>query len=127
MASWIATAGYAAAGACSWLQVKPIFDEVLIQGVNVGRLSLTILVLYVVKGVCGLLLDDARRRRRPARGHRPAQRLYEHVLNQSFAFLGRHTTGSLMSHITTDVEKIQTAVSELAGDLLKEGLTSSAC
>ena len=28
-----------------------------------------------------------------------------------------------MSHITTDVEKIQAAVSELAGDLLKEGLT----
>jgi len=37
----------------------------------------------------------------------------------------RHTrtTGSLMSHVTTDVEKIQAAVSELAGDLLKEGLT----
>ena len=50
-------------------------------------------------------------------------RLYEHILNQSFAFLGRSTTGSLMSHITTDVEKIQAAVSELAGDLLKEGLT----
>src|SRR2546422_6865265 len=28
-----------------------------------------------------------------------------------------------MSHITTDVEKIQNAVSEMAGDLLKEGLT----
>jgi len=28
-----------------------------------------------------------------------------------------------MSHVTTDVEKIQAAVSELAGDLLKEGLT----
>src|SRR5512143_3818677 len=28
-----------------------------------------------------------------------------------------------MSHITTDVEKIQAAVSELAGDILKEGLT----
>ncbi len=49
--------------------------------------------------------------------------LYEHILKQSFAFLGRSTTGSLMSHITTDVEKIQAAVSELAGDLLKEGLS----
>jgi subfamily B ATP-binding cassette protein MsbA len=28
-----------------------------------------------------------------------------------------------MSHVTTDVEKIQAAVSELAGDVLKEGLT----
>ena len=49
--------------------------------------------------------------------------LYDHVLNQSFTFLRRNTTGSLMSHITTDVEKIQTAVSEMAGDVLKEGLT----
>ena len=49
--------------------------------------------------------------------------LYQHILKQSFAFLGRSTTGSLMSHITTDVEKIQAAVSELAGDLLKEGLS----
>jgi subfamily B ATP-binding cassette protein MsbA len=49
--------------------------------------------------------------------------LYEHVLGQSFSFLSNHTTGSLMSHITTDVEKIQSAVAEMAGDLLKEGLT----
>jgi subfamily B ATP-binding cassette protein MsbA len=49
--------------------------------------------------------------------------LYEHVLNQDFTFLSRHSTGSLTSHITTDVERIQSAVSELAGDLLKEGLT----
>ena len=33
--------------------------------------------------------------------------LYGHVLNQSFTFLGRNSTGSLMSNITTDVEKIQ--------------------
>ena len=49
--------------------------------------------------------------------------LYRHVLDQSFTFLGRTSTGSLMSNITTDVERIQSAVSEIAGDLLKEGLT----
>src|SRR5262249_50928953 len=49
--------------------------------------------------------------------------LYKHLLNQSFTFLSRHSTGSLMSHVTTDVEKIQNAVSEMAGDILKEGLT----
>jgi subfamily B ATP-binding cassette protein MsbA len=49
--------------------------------------------------------------------------LYEHVLKQSFSFLTRNSTGELMSHVTTDVERIQNAVSEMAGDLLKEGLT----
>jgi subfamily B ATP-binding cassette protein MsbA len=121
--SWIATAGYAAAGALLVAQVKPIFDEALWQGVNVGRLSLTILVLYVVKGVSAyvsttLVADAGQRAVTDLRNS-----LYEHILNQSFSFLGRRTTGSLMSHVTTDVEKIQAAVSELAGDLLKEGLT----
>jgi subfamily B ATP-binding cassette protein MsbA len=123
VASWLATLGYAGAGALIVAQVKPIFDRALILGVDVGRLSLTIFVLYVVKGVSGyfsttLVADAGQRAVTDLR-----DRLYEHILKQSFSFLGRRTTGSLMSHITTDVEKIQAAVSELAGDLLKEGLT----
>jgi subfamily B ATP-binding cassette protein MsbA len=121
--SWLATGGYAAAGALILLQVKPVLDRALALGVDVGRLSVTILVLYVVKGVCSyfattLVADAGQHAVTDLRN-----RLYEHILRQSFAFLGRSTTGSLMSHITTDVEKIQAAVSELAGDLLKEGLT----
>ena len=121
--SWLATAGYAVAGSLILLQVKPVFDKALALGVDVGRLSLTILVLYVFKGACSyfsttLVADAGQRAVTDLRN-----RLYQHILNQSFAFLGRSTTGSLMSHITTDVEKIQAAVSELAGDLLKEGLT----
>jgi len=123
VASWLATVGYAAAGALIVSQVKPIFDLALIQGLDVGRLSLTILVLYVIKGassyVATTLVADAGQR--AVSDLRNA--LYEHILKQSFSFLGRRTTGSLMSHVTTDVEKIQAAVSELAGDLLKEGLT----
>jgi subfamily B ATP-binding cassette protein MsbA len=121
--SWLATAGYAAAGALLVSQVKPVFDEALINNVNVGRLSAIILVLYVIKGMCSylsstLVADAGQHAVTDLRNG-----LYEHLLRQSFSFLGRSTTGSLMSHITTDVEKIQAAVSELAGDLLKEGLT----
>jgi subfamily B ATP-binding cassette protein MsbA len=123
LASWFATVGYAAAGALIVAQVKPIFDKALILGVDVGRLSLTILVLYFAKGISAFfsttLVADAGQR--AVTDLRNA--LYEHILKQSFAYLGRRTTGSLMSHVTTDVEKIQAAVSELAGDLLKEGLT----
>jgi subfamily B ATP-binding cassette protein MsbA len=121
--SWVATAGYAVSGALLAYLVKPIFDKALFQGVDVGRLSLAILVLYVTKGVSSyfsttLVADAGQHAVTDLRNA-----LYEHVLRQSFSFLGRSTTGSLMSHITTDVEKIQAAVSELAGDLLKEGLT----
>jgi subfamily B ATP-binding cassette protein MsbA len=121
--SWLATAVYASSGALLVSQVKPIFDEALIRNANVGRLSLIILVLYVVKGIASyfsttLVADAGQHAVTDLRNQ-----LYEHILGQSFAFLGRSTTGSLMSHITTDVERIQAAVSELAGDLLKEGLT----
>ncbi|MEE8218072.1 MAG: ABC transporter transmembrane domain-containing protein [Vicinamibacteria bacterium] len=121
--SWVATAGYAVAGALLVSQVKPIFDEALIAGMNVGRLSLTILVLYAIKGLSSyfsttLVAEAGQHAVTDLRNG-----LYEHVLGQSFAFLGRTSTGTLMSHITTDVEKIQAAVSELAGSLLKEGLT----
>ena len=121
--SWVATAGYAAAGAGLVYLIKPIFDEALIAGVNVGRLSLSIVALYAVKGLSSyfsttLVADAGQHAVTDLRNA-----LYQHVLGQSFAFLGRSSTGTLMSHITTDVEKIQSAVSELAGNLLKEGLT----
>jgi subfamily B ATP-binding cassette protein MsbA len=121
--SWLTTAGYAAAGAGIVYQVKPIFDTVLPTGEDVGKLSLTIFALYVLKGICSYFSTTlvANAGQHAVTDLRNA--LYEHILKQSFAFLGRSTTGSLMSHITTDVEKIQAAVSELAGDLLKEGLT----
>jgi ATP-binding cassette, subfamily B, bacterial MsbA len=121
--SWIGTAGYAAAGAALAYVVKPIFDEVLIKRQNTVPVAFTILGLYLLKGGCSYLstMMVASVGQRAVTDLRNG--LYEHVLKQSFAFLGNHTTGSLMSHITTDVEKIQSAVSEMAGDLLKEGLT----
>jgi len=123
VASWLATAVYAAASAVLISQIKPILDEVLFRGVNVARVSLVILGLYVFKGIAAYLSTTlvAAVGQRAVTDLRNA--LYEHVLNQSFTFLGRQTTGALMSHITTDVEKIQNAVSDVAGDLLKEGLT----
>jgi subfamily B ATP-binding cassette protein MsbA len=121
--SWLTTAGYAAAGALILKQVKPVFDEALVKGVNVGPLAATILALYLVKGLCSYFSTTLVAAAGQGAVTDLRNALYEHILKQSFSFLGRRTTGSLMSHITTDVEKIQAAVSELAGDLLKEGLT----
>ncbi len=120
--AWLATGGYAAAGALLVHTVEPIFDDVLVKGLHAGRVGLTILGLYVLKGVCSYFSTTlvASVGQRAVTDLRNA--LYEHVLKQSFAFFTRSSTGSLMSHITTDVEKIQNAVSDLAGDLLKEGL-----
>ena len=102
--------------------VQPIFDDVLIRNVNVAPVAITILAALLVKGVCSYLSTTlvAAVGQRAVTDLRNA--LYKHVLNQSFTFLTATRTGSLMSHITTDVERIQNAVSEVAGDVLKEGL-----
>jgi subfamily B ATP-binding cassette protein MsbA len=120
--SWLATAGYAGAGAGLAHMVEPIFDKVLIRHVDLAAVAFTIVLLYALKGLCAFLSTTlvASVGQRAVKDLR--NELYDHVLNQSFTFFSRNTTGSLMSHITTDVEKIQAAVSELAGDVLKEGL-----
>ncbi|HEU4386916.1 MAG TPA: ABC transporter transmembrane domain-containing protein [Blastocatellia bacterium] len=51
------------------------------------------------------------------------RRLYSHVLDQSSEFFSDHPTNTLTSHIISDAEKVQTAVSSLLADLLREGLT----
>jgi ATP-binding cassette, subfamily B, bacterial MsbA len=49
--------------------------------------------------------------------------LYEKIIRQSMSFFSTNTTGKLMSAITSDIEKIQSAVSQVAADSLKQGFT----
>jgi subfamily B ATP-binding cassette protein MsbA len=51
------------------------------------------------------------------------QRLYGHILRQSSEFFTEHPTNTLTTHIISDAEKVQTSVSTLLADLIREGLT----
>ena len=51
------------------------------------------------------------------------QRLYDHILQQSSEFFTDHPTNELTSHIISDADKVQTSVSTLLADMLREGLT----
>ncbi len=51
------------------------------------------------------------------------QRLYDHVLQQSSEFFADHPTNELTTHIISDADKVQTSVSTLLADMLREGLT----
>jgi subfamily B ATP-binding cassette protein MsbA len=51
------------------------------------------------------------------------QRLYEHILKQSSEFFADHPTNTLTTHILSDAEKVQTSVSTLLADLIREGMT----
>jgi ATP-binding cassette, subfamily B, bacterial MsbA len=49
--------------------------------------------------------------------------LYSKIIGQSIAFFSSNPTGRLMSAITSDIEKIQSAVSQVAADFLKQSFT----
>ena len=112
--------GYGAASAGLAYLIKPVFDDVLIQHVNLGLVGSLIVVLYAVKGLFSyfatyLMSWVGQRAVMDLRN-----RLYQHVIRQSVGFFKRKSTGTLISHITNDVEKIQQAVSEALGDLLMQ-------
>jgi len=111
---------YGAASAGLAYLIKPVFDDVLIQHVNLGLIGSLIVVLYAVKGLFSyfatyLMSWVGQRAVMDLRN-----RLYRHVIRQSVDFFKRKSTGTLISHITNDVEKIQQAVSEALGDLLMQ-------
>ena len=49
--------------------------------------------------------------------------LYEAVLRRSVAFFQKHTTGSLLSTLINDIEKVQFAMSSVLGELLQQAFT----
>jgi uncharacterized protein (TIGR00162 family) len=49
--------------------------------------------------------------------------VYIRIVDQSVAFFSKQSTGKLMSAITSDIEKIQMAVSQAAADFLKQVFT----
>ncbi len=49
--------------------------------------------------------------------------LYSRLIKQSLAFFTSNPTGRLMSAITSDIEKIQNAVSSVSADFLKQSFT----
>jgi subfamily B ATP-binding cassette protein MsbA len=49
--------------------------------------------------------------------------LYSRIIQQSIGFFTKNPTGRLMSAITSDIEKIQNAVSQVSADFLKQCFT----
>ncbi len=49
--------------------------------------------------------------------------LYDSVLRRSMSFFQKHTTGTLLSTLINDVDKVQTAMSSVLGDALQQAFT----
>ena len=134
------------------LLIKPVFDRVLAPGADAGRIllfqwpfsgrglylqdffpawihnawtlvAIAIIVVTVAKGISEFLATYFIN----FIGHSVVRDLrnllYSRLIEQSINFFTRNPTGRLMSAITSDIEKIQYAVSQTAADFLKQSFT----
>lgn len=109
-----------ATGLASWVDVR----SYLPQGVNAVPVVATLLVVFtIIRGGSEYLSNVLMWRIGVGVVQHLRQRLYNHILNQSSEFFSKHSTNALTSHIISDAEKVQTAVSSLLADLLRESLT----
>ena len=118
----VAMALYAAGSAGLAALIKTIFDSVLRDRSQLGKVAWAIIGLNLLKGIGSYgssylmawvgqkVVTDLR------------DTLYAHILGQSASFFAEHSTGELMSRINNDVGQVQQAVSETAGDLARETL-----
>ena len=118
---------YGAASAALAYLIKPIIDDVLTSRSDLAVVTVSILIVYLLKGLgsyfSSYLMEGL--------GHRVVMvvrnQLFSHMLDQSAAFFSRRTTGQLLSRINNDVGLVQRAVSETIGDLARESLVLLGC
>jgi subfamily B ATP-binding cassette protein MsbA len=80
-------------------------------GVTLGKAICEYLANYLINFVGYSIIMDLR------------NQLYERIIHRPISFFHRHSTGSLMSAIVNDIEKIQLAVSEVLADFLRQIFT----
>jgi len=134
------------------LLIKPVFDRVLAPGTDAGKIvlfqwpfggrpiylqaffpawihnawtivAIAIVSVTLVKGVAEFVATYFIN----FIGHSVVRDLrnllYSKIIEQSMAFFTRTSTGRLMSTVTSDIERIQFAVSQTAADFLKQSFT----
>ncbi len=152
LVAFILMAMVGACEALTALLIKPVFDRVLAPGTDAGKIvlfqwpfggrpiylqtffpawihnawtivAIAIVSVTLIKGVAEFLATYFIN----FIGHSVVRDLrnllYSKIIQQSMAFFTRTSTGRLMSTVTSDIERIQFAVSQTAADFLKQSFT----
>jgi subfamily B ATP-binding cassette protein MsbA len=108
----------------AWL-VKPAMDDVLIKK-NVALLTLlsvSILVIFIVKGVFTFFEEYLMRSAGQKMVMNLRNRLYAHILDLPLEYLGKNSSGKLISNVINDISVLQNIVSLTLKDLFIESAT----
>jgi len=116
-----------ATAAIAWM-MKPLLDEVLIEKNTtlLYLLPLFVILAYLAKGLGGYAQIYAMNHIGQDIVRKVRDRLLTHVLHLDLAFFHRHHSGELISRITHDITRIQSAVSTSLATLVRETLTALA-
>jgi subfamily B ATP-binding cassette protein MsbA len=92
----------------------------LIPGSIITQISLALLLLTALKGVCLYYSNYSMSRIGQSVVMDLRNELFHHVLGQSMSFFSVNSTGRLMSKMGSDVEQVQEAVSTVLAELVRE-------
>jgi len=82
--------------------------------------AISILVVFLVRGICGYLGDYLTSYVGFSAVTDLRNQVFEKVLRHGAAFFETNSTGRLMSSVMSDIDKIQTACSDMFADLLRQ-------
>jgi len=108
----------------AWL-VKPAMDDVLIKK-NIALLVLltgAILVIFIVRGIFTFFEEYLMRSAGQKMVMHLRNRLYAHILNLPLEYLGKKSSGKLISNMINDISVLQNVVSLTLKDLFVESAT----
>ena len=94
----------------------------VIPGSILTQLSLALLVLTILKGICLYYSNYSMSRVGQAVVMDLRSQLFGHVLGQSMGFFVLNSTGHLMSRLNSDVEQVQEAVSTTVAEFFRESV-----
>ena len=93
-----------------------------LPGSRAMQLALALVAFTVLKGICLYYSNFLMNAVGQSVVTELRNNLYAHVIGQSLGFFVHHSTGRLMSRMSSDVEQLQEAVSTTIGELFRESV-----
>ena len=104
---------------------KPFVDKLIKEGdqLLMQLLPIGVILLYVIKGGARYAQEYFIKNAGQLAVQNIRNVSYEHMIHLSMRYFSKQQTGTLMSRILSDINVVQTAISNNIIDLIREGLT----
>ncbi len=104
---------------------KPFVDKLIKEGdqLLMQLLPIGVILLYIIKGLARYAQEYYIKNAGQLAVQDIRNKSFEHLMQLSMRYYSKQQTGTLMSRILSDINVVQTAISNNIIDLIREGLT----